>query len=329
MHCELPYCENPAFTADLLRRDLMPRPFTVVDVGVYGGEHPRWHAFGDALQIYGFDPREEAIRPLQERGPVVGQASYFPIAIGDEDGTREFTVRSDNPAESSFYSSAAVTQKRVVSIQRLDSLVAARRISAPHFLKVDVEGFEKHVLLSAVDCLGRSVIGVELETNFGASSVYPITHIGAALEILTPLGFRLAHLIMARHHGRPSIVDVLFCKEVSRDTPPEDIVRLAAILESYRLWEFASRILTEHGSAVSTVIDVDRALGLLSPSVQAAASPTADDVKSNSRRLDVQNWEASAQVAYLQRQIEQLLQSTSWRVTAPLRALSRVIRRSP
>ena len=57
------------FTRWAVERGLMHQPFVVVDVGVQGGENPRWHVLGDHLVVYGFDAIEEVINDLQRQNP--------------------------------------------------------------------------------------------------------------------------------------------------------------------------------------------------------------------------------------------------------------------
>jgi hypothetical protein len=51
------------------------------------------------------------------------------------------------------------------------------------YIKIDVEGFEKDVLLGAHDPLGAGVLGLQTETNFGVSPSYPKSHFGTLAEI--------------------------------------------------------------------------------------------------------------------------------------------------
>jgi hypothetical protein len=46
---------------------ILQTPFVLIDVGVQGGEHPRWHRLGDYLVVHGFDPIVQCIERLRRQ----------------------------------------------------------------------------------------------------------------------------------------------------------------------------------------------------------------------------------------------------------------------
>src|SRR4051812_24691142 len=204
---DLPYNNSPNLTRTLMKCGLLKQPFVVVDVGVYGGEHPRWDILSDKLYLYGFDARSEAINPLVQQSVGSTRRFYFNSAIGDEDGIREFQI-VENVASSSFYiSSSTPSTARAVPIRKIDSLIADNTIKPPDFMKVDVEGFEKYVFMGAANALDTSIIAVEFETNFNHSPEYPTGHFAMIHDILRPRGFFLADMTFDRSRGMPSTFD--------------------------------------------------------------------------------------------------------------------------
>jgi hypothetical protein len=83
----------------------------------------------------------------------------------------------------------------MIPIRRLDSLLAEGVIPTADFIKVDVEGFEKDVLLGARELLRAGVLGLEIETNFGVSPTYPKSHFGQNLRWKTILWSLTLHSI--------------------------------------------------------------------------------------------------------------------------------------
>src|SRR5262249_42081365 len=83
---DLHYNQRTRFTEWVMRRGVLETTFTLVDVGVQGGIHPRWNALGSALRVYGFDPLEEAIAPLVRLN--LANHEYSAIALGDQAGER-------------------------------------------------------------------------------------------------------------------------------------------------------------------------------------------------------------------------------------------------
>jgi FkbM family methyltransferase len=193
------HCNSAApLTRWLVRKGLPPTPFVLVDVGVQGGVNPRWEPLADRIEVYGFDPLEEAIAPLKALGNP--HHHYFAMALGNEDGERTLHVQVNRyasslyaQAESRYQVDEKVWQKdaaRRISIRKLDSLFAEGALPPADFIKLDCEGFEPDVLRGASRYLDASdLIGADLETNFNVSPTLPDTHFWASYEPL--LGKRL------------------------------------------------------------------------------------------------------------------------------------------
>ena len=61
---DLYFNTNPEFTKWVIGSDALHEPFVVIDVGVAGGENPRWHFLRERLVVHGFDAVKEAIEEL-------------------------------------------------------------------------------------------------------------------------------------------------------------------------------------------------------------------------------------------------------------------------
>ena len=307
-------CRNrePRFTRWAIAAGLPREPLVVVDVGVQGGEHPRWHALGDRLVVHGFDAIREVVEGLQAQnrapgGHKAGGRHYYWTALGDEEGEREFYFNAADPYSSSLYrqgtdSYSAAGQRRDqvrrVPVRRLDSYVDSGAIPHADVLKVDVEGFEKSVLLGARKLMSSGLLALVVETNFGASPEYPQTHFGVMLQIASEHGLRLCDLAFNRipstafqealekagsrritdHRsvGKVSTVDALFCRDLvaEREQPqsyaslpapigPEKVLKLMMVLESYGLNDLATDLAQRFRQELAPLFDVDAGIRLL------------------------------------------------------------------
>jgi FkbM family methyltransferase len=259
-----------------MRRGLLETGFTLVDVGVQGGIHPRWHALSSALQVYGFDPLEEAIAPLVSLN--LPNHEYHAAALGDEDGERDFFVPEALPASSFFprqpkqdQARMAIdainwrgTQTRRVPIRKLDTLLTEGVVPRADFLKLDCEGFEPAVLIGASRFLAEGgVLGVESEVGF-SSMHWPQTHFLALYEQLLPHRFRLSDLAFnrvpfgtfldrARTLNReaatisfPGTFQILFSRSltIAKAAPSRDeVLKAAIIFELYGMLDAAYDLL--------------------------------------------------------------------------------------
>lgn len=337
------------FTRWVVKGRLLNEPFVVVDVGVMGGENVRWHLLGDHLVVHGFDAVEEEIERLNQQNNSPNR-HYHLIAAGNEDGERDFHFNAANPTSSSIYKQERDRSHhfgdersdtiRRVPVRRLDTLLAERRIPPADFLKVDVEGFEKDVFDGAHDLLGLGILGVETETNFGASPTYPHGHFATLHQIMLEhhlMVFDLAFNRVPRESyqqalgrnglpmvadqssvGRISTVNALFLRDIIDEvdrphhylTPPQPVsvdqlLKTMIIYELHGLNDMAVDTAERFRDRLGQRIDVDQAIDLL-------VDPYCKRISSSESQL-------RAEIEILTQRIRELEGSTSWRITAPLR----------
>jgi FkbM family methyltransferase len=244
---DLAFNAKALFTRWVVASGLLREPFVVVDIGVQGGENPRWHLLGDRLVVHGFDAIKEVIDELTAKNSGRANRHYHWIGAGNEDGERDFFQRLDDPCSSSFWqpgddrsrAGPPLWEARRVRIRKLDSLLAEQAIPPADFLKVDVEGFEKQVFLGAGRLLASGVLGIETETNFGISPEYQVSHFSTLQGLLIEHGLLVFDLNFNRipsatfqqalrragqrmvtdqaSVGKPSTVVVLFCRDLIQE----------------------------------------------------------------------------------------------------------------
>jgi FkbM family methyltransferase len=211
---DLYHHDQVPFARWVISEGLLHEPFVVVDVGVQGGEHVRWGLLGDQVRVYGFDAIAEAIDRITAEG-IRPHRVFRAMAIGNEDGEREFFV-PPNTTAASFYEQVTLHQTakhgdgapgaRVVPIRRLDTLFAAGELPAADYIKTDCESFDPEVLRGARRYLAQSnILSLTVETDFSISDTYPRTPFVEISDIA------VAHRLMvfdinAVRHARPAYI---------------------------------------------------------------------------------------------------------------------------
>lgn len=347
---------NPTLTQHLVARGSLQEAFVVVDVGVLGGENPRWQFLGDHLIVHGFDAGKNAVAELAASKR--SGRHYHWVAIGEHDGEGDFYLNVQNPSASSFiptgpnrFASDSPTYERTrVPIRSLDSLVAGGEIPPPDFLKVDVEGFEIAVFRGAAQCISSRVLGLEFETSMNVGPEYPHTHFGTLQEALLPEGFRLFDIAFDRatratfqeacrrerrpvpaegELGRPGTFNVFFCQDVigetdehqihKRSRPREtvdQILKQIIIFELYGLVDVAFDTLCRFSDELQSRIDPELGRRLL----LASSGRYAWSPETLTAEITHLGKGRNARLLWCART---LLAATSW--AAPIRAIKRLV----
>lgn len=298
----MPHYTNarPGFTL-MMCRGILREPFRLIDVGVQGGIHDRWRAFGDHLQLWGFDALREVIESLSREPHDAARIRYFNIGLGNYDGERLFE-KVDNPYGSAFLPMTASEADigraasgefppnwRRVPIHRLDSLYAQGVIGQADFIKLDCEGFEIEIVKGGQNFLRESgIFGIESETHFFWHHQVPRSHFIELYEQLIPLGFEVFDLgfhrtpckplfkgfpvvsdgtVRYRSVGQPNTFDFLFLgpafKATEHSLGIDTLIKMIAVCELYGLHDVALSMLFTHRNQLGTRLDIDEAADCL------------------------------------------------------------------
>jgi FkbM family methyltransferase len=173
---------------------------TVLDAGANKGQF--------SLAVRAQFPRAHilAFEPLSEPAAIFRRlfgpdrcVTLFPVALGSQSGKQVIHIsrRLDSSSllpigdlQSKIFPGTEEARTEEIRVECLDSILAGQDLPAPVLLKVDVQGFEQHLLLGAEETLRRvSTIYIEL-------SFVPLYH-GQALaddiiRWLQTRGFALA-----------------------------------------------------------------------------------------------------------------------------------------
>lgn len=134
-------------------------PQTIIDAGAFVGDWSRTakSVFPDARAIM-VEGNEENREHLISAARELGDSEYALAVLGPEsDAKAVFHVQSQGSSVLQELTPFG-GRKKVVSMTRLDDLMAGRQMPEPILLKLDVQGFELEVLRGAPLTLARSEV---------------------------------------------------------------------------------------------------------------------------------------------------------------------------
>lgn len=306
-------------TRCLVERGLFQtRPFTLVDVGCGGGLPSIWRHFEPSLRTLGVDPQVAECRRLQaaEKNPAVRYVPAF-LRLPDSHPFRQARGQREpwtgNPWQRT---SAAVAmailagrtapekkleqlnawpEAELVEAARtctLDELVAAQGLGSVDFIKIDVDGWDLEVLLSAELSIRKGpVLGCVLEVNFSGSAD-PTDHTFHNMDrLMRSWGFELFNLSTRRcssaalpapfrydnapHEtllGRIVQGDALYLRDpcgwpahaaARVELDSVKLLKLACLFELFGAPDHAAELLRDHAVAVAPLAEAKPLLHLL------------------------------------------------------------------
>ncbi|MFA5804210.1 MAG: FkbM family methyltransferase [Melioribacteraceae bacterium] len=148
---------------------------TIIDIGANIGQFSLAanHFFPNAM-IYSFEPLPFEFARLSKNTNRRENIKKFNLALGNQCGTIDFYKNDYSLASSVLpiskqqkeFLPVTASQKRIkVSIERLSKIFPCLDVKGPVLLKLDVQGFEKEVLLGAVEILPQ-IDYLLFETSF-------------------------------------------------------------------------------------------------------------------------------------------------------------------
>jgi FkbM family methyltransferase len=178
---------------------------TVIDVGANAGQFTAaaLHAWPHA-RVIAFEPLADAAKLVADVAGAARAVEVHQCALGAEDGEIEFFRHTHALSSSALRVSEAARPLpwaeelpgETVTLHRLDTVIAERRLVQPVLLKLDVQGFELEVLAGATATLAQ-VDAIVLEAAFvpGYAGQPPFATVhevlcGMGWSLVRPLDFR-------------------------------------------------------------------------------------------------------------------------------------------
>lgn len=192
--------EAPHFVQLMRWRDEGFAPEVFYDIGAHRGV---WAEMCQSVlaprEVHLFEPVPEHLPEIERRRAAAdGNWQVWPVALSDHAGTTQFHVSRQSAASSVLPPNAAAprefwggaeVRRAEVRVESLDALVAERSLSAPDFIKMDVQGLEARVLAGGERTIRqaqRLVVEVSLRPIYEGQAL-----VGDVLQILSGWGFVL------------------------------------------------------------------------------------------------------------------------------------------
>ncbi|MGT3204666.1 FkbM family methyltransferase [Yersinia enterocolitica] len=285
-----------------------------IDIGAHIGLHtfPIAEAVGVEGRVFCFEPLPKQFGILsgliKERllsgGGVADDIKAYNIALGDSEGEASFTVVPDFPEFSGFkertYHSNEIKREIIeVKVMMLDSF--KDEIGKVRYIKVDAEGGELTILRGAIELISESKPIVSFELGDAALVNYPYTS-ADYYDYFYDLGY-VIYSIFGIPLSKNEFVDMsrqqFFWDYIAAhkdETFPKDHNNVRVLIN--QLW--SARESTEPEMCSDFISD--KAAKLISEANQSAA-----------RERDIANAEREKN--------KLIINSHSWKITAPLRAI--------
>jgi len=148
---------------------------TVIDIGANVGDFAfTVRPLFPSANLYSFEPLPDCYNAMLRHMRGVHRFTAFNLALGDQSGELTFQ-RSSHAPSSSFLNMAeihktafpdsAASQCVSVKVERLDTVAPQMTITDPVLVKIDVQGYEGHVLRGGEKTIRRATL-VIIETSF-------------------------------------------------------------------------------------------------------------------------------------------------------------------
>lgn len=148
---------------------------TVLDIGANVGRFAiTARAVFPEARIVAFEPLPACYTEASRAVERLGNAQALNVALGAESGAIEMTASEHSPSSSILPQAETHAEafpftkggKRVsVDVNRLDDLAPSLQLGRTIFIKVDVQGFEKHVIAGGVETFGKADVAL-LELSY-------------------------------------------------------------------------------------------------------------------------------------------------------------------
>jgi FkbM family methyltransferase len=344
---------------------LHDHPMTLIDVGASGGIQDQWKMFDNDLVAYCFEPWLAECERLNQTS-ALKNVHYYPYFVGKEEGRASDSFLRDRKPDSvtafgrsscfraeSLLGRNYLQHNQQVELTFSEISITLDRFVKDHaeiqdidFIKIDTDGSDLEVLLGAEKILERfNVVGLKFEANFHTTSSPMFCELD---RFCRSYGYSLFDLLPHRHSraqlplkfvadtptttiaGQVIWADVMYFRDPCSAQRPFDIsklLKLVCIFELYGFPDCAAELLVLFRE------NFDRLTGGTTEQLLDALTPSLNLKKYSFREYNQQFEKNLSQflfggsnAEYYKRQLAQVYASNSWKVTAPLRWFSYILK---
>lgn len=316
------------------KKTFAAQPFTLLDVGCSGGIAAFWRVFEPSLVALGIDPvvtecerlnANEANSSVRYRPVFVGLSDQHPfvqkrgnnepwggnpwnrlstpLAI---DILKSKTKEEDKLAVLNDWQGSGLADRQ--SKMGVDDLVQEEKLSGLDFIKVDVDGYDLDVVVSAENSTHDSpVLGYTLEVNFFGSTADTDHTFHNTDRLMRQWGFDLFGLTMRRYSvaalpapfewdgpaqtlfGRPLQGDALYLRDPmasgtrgAAECPPlspQKLLKLACLFECFGLPDHAAELIQANAQSLLTLCNPQELLNNLANEVDTSVTSYSAYIK--------------------------------------------------
>jgi FkbM family methyltransferase len=316
------------------RRIFAGQSFTLLDVGCSGGISSFWRVFDPTLVALGIDPvvaecerlnAKEVNSDVRYRSAFIGLPDQHPFVQkrGNKEpwggnpwnrlsaqlaaDTLKSKIREEDKLSvlNDWQGSGLADSKSKIAI---DDLVREEKLLELDFIKVDVDGYDLDVILSAENSTQNSpVLGFTLEVNFYGSTADTDHTFHNTDKLMRQWGFDLFGLSMRLYSaaalpapfkldapaqttfGRPYQGDAVYLRDPmaaeTRGSPacpplsPQKLLKLACLFECFGLPDHAAELIQANANSLLTLCNPDALLNILANEVDPSVNDYAAYIK--------------------------------------------------
>lgn len=154
------------------------------------------HLSKGKTKTFSFEPLSEYASLIEESvnlNRLENQVRVFKTALGDKETTATIELAgSGSSLVPGFLGAKSNHPKREIAVSRLDDLVEKQNLPLPHFIKIDVEGFELEVLKGSPKTLNRAlpILFIEVASTLNRDTGdFVNKSANQVFDLLTGLGY--------------------------------------------------------------------------------------------------------------------------------------------